>query len=420
MVYRIHKADWCANMMSKPNSALVGSISGGTDRSVLPLRVTHVVLALDTGGLERIVLDLVRVGHDHGQDPSVICLERPGTLAGQVEALGVPLLCADKPPGLRFSTVARVRELLRQLKPDVMHTHQIGALLYAGPAARREKVPVVVHTEHINNVAKSPSLNKKIRTRLLWGFAGSFADRFCCVSDDIAEAVKAYRTVPSRKVSVVLNGIDTYAFDSAGDCESLRRGVGIPRDVAVIGTVGRLNEVKRQDLLIRAFAKLANQDPKPHLLLVGDGPASDTLRQLAAALGLSDRVHFAGYQARPEHFLHLMDIFALTSRLEGMPLAILEAWAAGRPVIASRVGGVPKLVTAGLTGLLFDSGDEAALSEAMSVLLASPDQARRLGETGREYVRSRFDLRVMAGAYEQHYQDLLATSATARGMSRSR
>jgi glycosyltransferase involved in cell wall biosynthesis len=405
--------------MSNPESAVAESVSGGMEVSVLPLRVTHVVLALDTGGLERIVLDLVRVGRDHGQDPSVICLERPGTLAAQVEILGTPILCANKPPGLRYGTVNRLRELLGQLKPDVVHTHQIGALLYSGPAARREKVPVVLHTEHINNVAKSRSLNGKIRTRLLWGLAGRFADRFCCVSDDIAEAVKAYGTVAPQKVRVVLNGIDTAVFDSHGDCDSLRRGLAIPHGVPVIGSIGRLNEVKRQDLLIRAFAKIAIRDPKPHLLLVGDGPAFETLRQLAVTLGLSDRVHFAGYQARPEYFLHLMDIFALTSRLEGMPLAILEAWAAGRPVIASRVGGVPKLVTAGLTGLLFESGDEAALSEAMSVLLASPDQARRLGETGREYVRSRFDLSVMASAYEQHYRDLLSTSATAGAMSGS-
>jgi glycosyltransferase involved in cell wall biosynthesis len=201
---------------------------GLRSRSDSPLRVTHVVLALDTGGLERIVVDLVRVGRARGLDPSVICLERPGTLAAQVAALGTPLVCADKPPGLRLGTVGKVRQLLRQLKPDVVHTHQIGALFYAGPAARREKVPAVLHTEHINNVAKSPTLNKKIRTRLLWGLAGSFADRFCCVSEDIAEAVTAYGTVAHRKVSVVLNGIDTAAFDSGGDCESLRRGLGIP------------------------------------------------------------------------------------------------------------------------------------------------------------------------------------------------
>ena len=115
-----------------------------------------------------------------------------------------------------------------------------------------------------------------------------------------------------------------------------------------------------------------------------------------------------------------MDIFAITSRLEGMPLAVLEAWAAGRPVIASRVGGIPKLITQGQTGLLFDSGDEAALTEAMRRLLASPDDARRLGDAGRECVRSRFDLQVMAGTYNRHYRDLLHSSPSTSRMSGSR
>lgn len=267
-----------------------------------------------------------------------------------------------------------------------------------------------MHTEHINNVAKSPTLNKKVRTRLLWALAGSFADRFCCVSEDVAEAARAYGTVPRRKVSVVLNGIDTAAFDSTGDRDSLRQRLKIPAGVPVIGTVGRLHEVKRQDLLIRGFANIASLDPQPHLLLVGDGPELESLRGLAARLGLAQRVHFAGYQARPEHFLHLMDIFALTSRLEGMPLAILEAWAAGLPVIASRVGGVPAIVREGETGVLFDPGDEAALSQAISRLLSDPSEARRLGEAGRAYVRSRFDLRVMALSYEEHYRELLRGS----------
>ena len=222
--------------------------------------------------------------------------------------------------------------------------------------------------------------------------------------------------MPGRKVVVVPNAIDTAAFATKGDCVSLRRELGIPPGVPVIGTLGRLNEVKSQDVLIRSFAEISNYSPKPHLLLVGDGPERHRLQQLAEDLGISDRVQFAGYQSRPEQFLHVMDIFALPSRLEGMPLAILEAWAAGLPVVASRVGGVPKMIAQGQTGLLFDSGDEAALTEAMDHLLAHPDEAQRLGEAGREYVRSRFDLRVMAQTYERHYRDLLRSLSSTVGV----
>ena len=195
---------WVANPVLHRNEQviiclLMEPISSTSIRPESPLRVTHVVLALDTGGLERIVVDLIRVGRDQGHEPSVICLERPGNLASQAR-FKIP--CANKQPGLRSGRRTGARAL-RELKPHVVHSHQIGALFYAGQAARQEKVPVVVHTEHINNIAKYPALNRRIRTRLLWGLAGSFADRFCCVSDDIANAVKAYRTVPRRKVSVV-------------------------------------------------------------------------------------------------------------------------------------------------------------------------------------------------------------------------
>jgi glycosyltransferase involved in cell wall biosynthesis len=400
--------------MSQSSPAFVESSPDRARRVDAPLGVTHVVISLDAGGLERIVLGLVRFARARGHEPSVLCLERPGTLAAQVEAIGVPLLCAGKRPGLRYGTIEKIRELLRRLKPDVVHTHQMGALLYAGPAARREKVPVVVHTEHGNHIANQRAWSGVIRTRSLLYVAGSFAERFFCVSENIRDTVSAYRTVPKQKVGVVLNGIDTAAFDSAGDREWLRQQLGIPHHCPVIGTVGRLNEVKRQDLLIRGFANVANREPAPHLLLVGDGPELQALRQLAADLGLSDRVHFAGYQAQPEHYLHLMDIFTLTSRLEGMPLAILEAWAAGRPVIASRVGGVPAIITEGETGILFDSGDEAALTQAMSRLLANPNEGWRLGEAGRAYVRSQFDLQVMAESYERHYRELLLKSSRAR------
>ncbi|MGO9598650.1 MAG: glycosyltransferase [Isosphaeraceae bacterium] len=404
--------------MTDAPCSLAEPTSNGATAVPNSIRVAHVVLSLDVGGLERIVVDLGRLGLARGQKPSVICLEKPGALAGELEAQGVPVHCAYKPPGLRLDTIRRIRELLRALKPDVVHTHQIGALIYAGPACKQEKVPVVVHTEHINNVAKHRSMSKRARIRLLWRFAGSYADRFFCVSDDIADAVTAYWTVPNRKVMVVPNGIDTAAFASAEDSASLRTKLGIPHGVPVIGTVGRLNEVKSQDLLIQAFARLSNHGPEPHLLLVGDGPERPRLEQLAQNLSIADRVHFAGYQPRPHQFLHLMNIFALTSRLEGMPLAILEAWAAGLPVVASRVGGVPKMIAQGQTGLLFDSADKTALREAMSRLLAHPDEAKRLGEAGREYVRSRFDLRVMAGAYERHYRDVLRKSSSVQGLLR--
>jgi sugar transferase (PEP-CTERM/EpsH1 system associated) len=371
------------------------------------IHVVHIVLSLDCGGLERIVLDLARKGPGLGQRVSVICLERHGDLAAEVEAAGAAVICLHKPPGRRPETVGKVREALRQLRPDVVHTHQIGALLYSGPAAKELHVPLVVHTEHGNQIARSRAMDKKMRTRLLWWVAGRHAARFFCVSEDIADEVKVYGSVASRKVRVVANGIDTDRFRFREGSEDIRESLGIPDGVPVIGTIGRLNEVKCQDLLIRSFARVRERYGDARLLIVGDGPRRAGLEALATSLGLGGAVSFAGYQSRPDRFLHAMDIFALTSRAEGMPLAILEAWAAGLPVVSTRVGGIPRVVEHGLTGLLIDPGDEDALTETLCGLLGNPSSARKLAEAGRKRVQLDFDTSRMAGDYHRHYLELL-------------
>jgi glycosyltransferase involved in cell wall biosynthesis len=193
----------------------------------------------------------------------------------------------------------------------------------------------------------------------------------------------------------------------------VRRSLGIPPDVPSLGTIGRLCEVKRQDLLIRAFRRVRARVGDAHLLIVGDGPWMGRLRELAAELDLADRVHFAGYQPRPERFLRSMDAFALSSASEGMPLVVLEAWAAGVPVVATRVGGLPELVDDGRTGLLVDFGDEDALASALGDLLVEPGLARRLREAGRDHVET-FSLGRMADAYQEHYVELLGRGRPAR------
>ncbi len=371
------------------------------------LSVTHVVLSMDCGGLESIVLGLAREGRRLGQRVAVACLERTGAMASQVEALGARVICIHKRPGLRLATVGRLESLLRELVPDIVHTHHIGALFYTGPAARRAGVPSVVHTEH------GRYLSERRRTRWLGRLAGRYASRFLCVSPTIAAEAEAYHIVPRRKIQVVPNGIDLDRFRDRNDSSRVRQSVGIPPDAPSIGTIGRLCEIKRQDLLIRAFRRVRARFANAHLVIVGDGPWMGLLRQLVVDLNLDDWVHFVGYQSQPERYLQAMDVFTLSSQSEGMPLTILEAWAAGVPVVATRVGGLPELVEHGRTGLLVEFGDEAALAGAMGDLLANPDLSLRLRAAGREGVEL-FSLARMADAYQHHYLELLGSGSLSR------
>jgi len=288
------------------------------------------------------------------------------------------------------------------LAPDVIHTHQVGALFYAGPAARRAAVPVVVHTEHGKHYAA------RRRTRWIGRLAGRFVQRLFCVSDDIADEVRAARIVTPRKLCVVPNGIDTGRFHTVTGAAAMRASLGIPSDAPVVGTVGRLNEIKRQDILLEAFSRVHAKVPKAHLLIVGDGPLMSELRDLAQKLKVDDAVHFAGYQQRPEAYLAAMDVFALTSRSEGMPLVVLEAWATGVPVVASAVGGLPAMIDHDRTGRLFPPSDVESLASELRHLLTKRHDRQRLAEAGLREVTERYDVAQMARAYDGHYHQLLA------------
>jgi glycosyltransferase involved in cell wall biosynthesis len=376
------------------------------------LHITHVVLSLDVGGLERVVLSLVKEGVRAGHRVSVLCLERPGKMADRAVELGATVTSIDKPPGVKLATVRKVAAFLTEAKPDVVHTHQIGALFYAGPAARRVGrggVPIVVHTEH------GKHFETRRRNRWLGWWAAKNAQRVFCVSADIAKSVELHGVAKGPKVVVLANGIETSAFEKLGDGAALRRSLGIPLAAPVIGTVGRLAEVKRQDVLLQGCAKVRRHvgaEP-PHVLLVGGGPLEGDLKKLAGELGLRERAHFTGNTPTPEKFMGIMDVFALTSRSEGMPLVVLEAWAAGLPVVASRVGGLPEMIDDGTTGVLFESLDDDALATRLEEVLEDHEAAARLGLAGQEHVRKHFDVSVMAGNYERHYLELLGRPATA-------
>jgi glycosyltransferase involved in cell wall biosynthesis len=379
-----------------------------------PLHVAHGVLALDVGGLERIVLSLVRAGRDRGQRVSVVCVERPGRLAAEAQADGAAVVSLDKPPGRRPAFVRKAAAVLAALKPDVVHTHQIGAAWYLGRAARAAGGPPVLHTEHGNEFARAASWWKALKARLFFRRTARFVGRFCCVSAEIADAVARWGTVPRAKVEVVPNGIPTDRRADLLPPAAVRAALGIPEGAPVVGTVGRLTEVKRQDLLVRAAAKLRAAHPDLRLLLVGDGDRRATLEALARELSVADRVHFAGYQPRPEEFLQIMDAFALTSRSEGFPVSLLEAWLAGVPVVSSAVGGIPGVVTHGENGLLFPPEDEGALTAALASVLGDAALRARLADAGARAVRERYSLDRMAAEYEARYRALLAPRGEGR------
>ncbi|HEX8523947.1 MAG TPA: glycosyltransferase [Tepidisphaeraceae bacterium] len=365
------------------------------------LKVAHVALSLDVGGLERNIVNQVRQAPALDQQISVICLERPGTLAPTAESLGATIRCTDKRPGLRLDILPRLRKIIRQLKPDIIHTHQIGPLFYTRLAATGLRIPIV-HTEHGREPYESGA-----KFRALSRFAARSARIFYCLTEDMKKHVLAHRITSSDKIRVIHNGIDFTPYTTPHDTAAVRAQLNIPHDAVVIGTIGRLNEIKRQDVLLKAFATVRATIPGAHLLLVGDGPLKSDLESLAQQLNIKHHIHFAGYQSNTAPYMQAMNLFTLTSRSEGMPQSILEACVAGIPVIASNVGGIPEVIRHNQTGLLFPAGDDQALARNIINLLENPVEASRLATAAKAYVESTFDIRRMAREYHHHFLDLL-------------
>jgi glycosyltransferase involved in cell wall biosynthesis len=376
------------------------------------LSIVHVVLTLDGGGLERVVIDLIREAPSIGQKASVLCIERPGILASQAEATGAVLHCANKGPGLRWSAVDSIRSILREIRPDVVHTHQIQALFYLLPISRRW-MPILVHTEHNNQFRRLRTIRERLTYRSMLAAAGPRADRIFGVSEDATQSIANAHVVHRRKLFTVPNGINFERFQTLRGDPILRQSLGIPPDGFVFGSIGRLTEMKRPDILVAAFNKLSTQLPTSHLLFVGDGPMMSDLRKQAAASKAANRIHFAGFQPNPELYLGLLDVFVLTSRMEGMPLAVLEAAASGIPVIASKVGGVEEISNNGRSVLLYDFNDMDALLAALRRVALDRGFRQQLAQSGREHMLATHSSDRMARDYHAHYEELaLCTACT--------
>ncbi len=371
-------------------------------RGTTRLNVLHAVISLDCGGLERLVLCLCGEGAAAGDKVSVLCLEHPGELAEEVRKTGAEVISLHRKPGLmRLSEAIHLRTILKRIAPDVIHCHQMAAALYVGTTARTLRIPAILHTEHGNHDYSN------WRQRLLATIAFRTPDKIYCVSRSIANNLVKYRLVAENYLTVQVNGIPLPTEKELRPATPTRKQLGIDEQTIVYGTVGRLARVKRQERLLRAVATLAKQDRKVHLILVGDGPQHDELEQISTELDINHLVHFAGFQLDPLPWIALLDIFVLTSDSEGMPMALLEAWAAKKPVVVTAVGGLPELVTEGETGLLTPPGDQEQLVKTLDSLATSPEQRNHLGNGGYSLVVEKYSAKKIAGTYRNGYLSLL-------------
>jgi glycosyltransferase involved in cell wall biosynthesis len=365
--------------------------------------VAHVLSSLQIGGGERMALELAAGQRQAGNDVMVVSLAPPpdGPLVDAFRGRGITVERVAKRPGFDVTLPLRLASLFRRRRVGLVHTHNRQPLIYGAPAGKLAGAKVV-HTRH------GPGRGTR-REQWLRRGAGTMVDAYVAVSPALAALARELGDCSDGKLKVIENGVDMAAFGgAAGERGAARAELGIPADAWVVGSVGRLAPEKCYPLLVRAAAPLLG--PQARLVLVGDGVEAASIRTEIDARGVAPFVAMAGVRHDVPRCLAALDAFALSSRLEGLPLCALEAMAAGLPVVATAVGGLPALIEDGVTGFLVPSGDEQALGRALASLRADPALARAVGERGRAHVRRLYAHDAMVRRYLDLYVSVGARS----------
>lgn len=350
------------------------------------LRVVHVAQQLQIGGMEKLLVEFARHVDRQRFDLRFLSLSSRGGVAEEIAACGWPVTALEELNGLRPALIWRLARIFRRERVDVVHTHNIKPHLYSVPAAKLAGVPAVIQTRH------GQSYQASWRRITAFRLAALFTNYVVCVSHD-SRARSARLGIARQKLCTVWNGIDIASFPYQG-----------PSPQGPVVTVARLSPEKDIPTLIRAAALAAARNPSFRLEIAGDGPCQEELERLVADLGLSGHVRLLGKITDVPGLLARSSLFVLPSLTEGVSLTLLEAMAAGLPVVATAVGGTPEVVLEGKTGWLVAPGNPEAMAARMCQVLDNPALGQSMGRQGHERVKEHFDVRRMVREYEALYE----------------
>ncbi len=379
--------------------------------AAVPL-IAHIVFRFDYGGLENGIVNLVNRLPANRFRHAIVALDGVGEdFRRRLQRPDVPVLSIGKRPGKDLPSYYRMWRTLRRLRPDLVHTRNLGTLdmqLAAAAAGVRRRV----HGEHGWSPADPQGLDpRNLRRRRL---LRALPQGYVAMSRDIARWLEQRIGVPAERIRQLYSGVDTGRFRPDGPVPAdlpWARSPGAGASPLILGSVGRFDPIKNHAGLLRAFRTILERHPdwrgRVRLIIAGDGPLRGELTSLARELGLDDSVWFPGARSDVPELMRALDVFVLPSINEGISNTILEAMATGRPVVAGRAGGNPELIVDGLTGALYDPGDPNGLATAVEQYVQQAELRRSHGEAARQRVVEQFSLDAMVARYSEFYDDVL-------------
>lgn len=374
--------------------------------------VMHIVYRFDVGGLENGIVNLLNHMPAQAYRHLIVALTEVTDFRLRVQRNDVDFIALHKKPGQGVWLYPKLYALMREHRPAILHTRNLGALEAVVPAWFA-RVPVRLHGEHGRDETDLDGSKRKYQwIRRLYR---PFVTHYFALSRDLATYLIDKTGVLPSQVTQVYNGVDVSRFAPPGVIPAPI--AGCPFDPSlhwIVGTVGRMQVVKDQPTLVRAFLLALQQRPelrdRLRLVLVGDGPLRAVCRQLLDEAGAADLAWLPGERSDVADVMRGLNCFVLPSLAEGISNTILEAMASALPVIATAVGGNADLVTHGKTGVIVPADDAQAMADAIARFAAAPPRAAAMGRTGRAKVEARFSMTAMVETYRTVYDQQLAVA----------
>jgi glycosyltransferase involved in cell wall biosynthesis len=367
--------------------------------------IGQVLHGLQVGGAEVLAARLARrLKRDYRF--VFICLDELGSLGEELRDEGFPVAVLNRRPGLDWRCSRRLAEIARCERVDILHAHQYTPFFYSAFGRWLGARPPVLFTEHGRHHPDYPRRKRMLANRVLI----RRRDRVVAVGAAVRQALIQNEGIPPARVEVIYNGIPLERFatkPTGSERAATRAAIGLAPDDFIVIQVARLDYLKDHATAIRTIERVAQGCPRARLILVGDGPERGAIEDLVRQRGLREDVRLLGQRDDVPQLLAASDIVLLTSISEGIPLTLIEAMAAGRPVVSTQVGGVVEVVVDGQTGLLAPAGDDAALAE--HVLRLADDSQRRegMGRSGQDRAESLFSEQQMHDGYRMCYESML-------------
>ena len=358
-------------------------------------KIAYLIDGLSMGGAERLMVPLLKHLSRAHFEPFVCAIQSKegNPIADEIRRLGIPVECLNIKHLRDLDAIPRLLKYLKGIDADLVHTQLEAANILGNLSAKFLRLPSVC-TIHI-----LPELDVKTKTRLHqrveWFVLRHFCDRVISVSEEARQYHMDISGTPAGQVTTIYNGIDLSAFadlDHAAQRQAVRQELGIPFDANVLVTVAVLRPPKGIQFMVRALPKILDAHPNTYYLIVGGGSHHAALLEEVDQAGVKERVIFAGMRQDVPRLLASSDVFILPTLTEALPTVLAEAMAAQLPVIASRVGGVPEMITDGQNGVLVEPGDVNALAKAAIQLLDQPELRARLAQQGWGTVNQKFSV----------------------------